>query len=291
MPFDHPHFDDHDGGHLRRDPGSGLYAIIAVHRRRGDAGSVGGIRFRRYRSDLDALTDALRLSRAMTYKNVLADQDVGGGKAVIIGDPATARTPELLAAMGRAIEILGGADIGGPDVGTTPADMDLIATETSVVGGTTAEMGEGGSAPPTAVGVFSAIRALAGLLGCGSSLDGVSVAVQGAGAVGSRLTGHLTEAGARVTIAGIDPEAVRRVVTSTGATPGGADEILRGATRGCRRDPPVRHPWVPTRSSGATPTHSRRALSVPCCRTARSSASPYAGLRGGQQPARHTDHG
>ncbi len=226
MLFDHPEFDNHSGVHFLSDPSVGLRAIIALHRVRPGVPAVGGIRFRPYPNDDAALTDALRLSAAMTLKVTLAGLPVGGGKTVVIGDPQTQKTPELLRALGREIHALGGRYLGGPDVGTSPRDMDIISEVTGRVGGTTASMGPLGSAPPTAEGVFNAVRALAQFLNGTDDLNTVHVAIQGVGAVGANLASRLAAEGAQLTIADIDAEAARAVTRSLGAAVVGTDEIL-----------------------------------------------------------------
>lgn len=221
--FDHPDFDQHERVCHVTDPPSGLVAIVAIHRSRGGP-AAGGVRFRPYRSESEALADVLRLSRAMTYKNVLADLPLGGAKSVIIGDPLSAKTPEMLRAFGRVVESFGGAYMCGPDVGTTAHDMDVIAEETEHVGATNRQMGSSG--PPTALGVFRGIRAVARHVLGSPDLDGVHVAVQGAGAVGSDLAAHLVEAGARVTIADVDDDAIEAVRQRAEVEVVDPDEIL-----------------------------------------------------------------
>lgn len=226
MFFDHPDFDDHHAVLFVSDPDSGLRGIIALHRLRGDASAVGGIRFRPYPDDHAALTDALRLSRAMTAKAVLARLPVGGGKTVVLGDPSSDKTRPVLHALAREIEALGGRYMGGPDVGTSPADMDVMSEVTPRVGGTTARMGVGGSAPPTAEGTFNAVRALAAHLNGTEDFEGVHVAIQGVGAVGEDLAGRLAGVGATLTITDVDHDRLKRVADETGATPAAADDIL-----------------------------------------------------------------
>lgn len=221
--LDHPEFDGHERICHVNDRRTGLVAIIAIHRARGGK-AAGGIRFRPYASDAEALTDVLRLSRAMTYKNVLADLPLGGGKSVIIGDPLGHKTPDLLRAFGRVVESFGGLYMCGPDIGTTAEDMDIISEVTAHVGATNRQMGSSG--PPTALGVFHGIRALAAHVLGTPDLTGVRVAVQGAGAVGSDLAVHLVEAGARVTIADIDEKAVKAVRDRTDVEVISADKIL-----------------------------------------------------------------
>ncbi|MEX2473313.1 MAG: Glu/Leu/Phe/Val dehydrogenase dimerization domain-containing protein [Gemmatimonadota bacterium] len=223
MLFDHPEFDAHERVLHVSDAPSSLRAIIAIHRGRGGT-AAGGVRFRPYPSEADALTDVLRLSRAMTYKNVLADLPLGGAKSVILGDPATDKNPDLLRAFGRIVESLGGAYMCGPDIGTTADDMDVIAEETDHVGATNKQMGSSG--PPTALGVFHGIRAVAEHVLGSADLAGVRVAVQGAGAVGSDLAVHLVEAGARVTVADVDAAAVRALRERTTVDVATPEDIL-----------------------------------------------------------------
>jgi len=222
--FEHPDFDAHERVVLVHDRSSGLRAIIAIHHTRGGMPAVGGVRFRPYASESHALTDALRLSRAMTYKNVLAELPAGGGKSVIIGDPSTDKTRELLRSFGRAVEALAGAYFCGPDVGTGAEDMDVIAEETRFVGATTGQMGSTG--PPTAAGTFRGLQALTRhSLGRGD-LEGVRVAIQGTGSVGAELARMLAEAGASIVVGDVDTETARRVAEATGAEVVDPSEIL-----------------------------------------------------------------
>ena len=195
------------------DPPSGLRAIVAIHSTAlGPA--LGGTRFYPFESEEDALADALRLAKAMTYKAAAGGLDLGGGKAVIIGDPQDDKTEELLRAYGRFIESLGGRYITAEDVGTSRPDMDVIRRETRWVTGVSKRLGGSGDpSPVTAYGVFQGLRACAEEALRTSSLEGVHVMVQGTGKVGSTLVKHLVEAGAAVTVADIDQDAVDRVVS------------------------------------------------------------------------------
>jgi leucine dehydrogenase len=224
MIFDHPEFDGHERVHYVWDDSVGLRAIVALHHSRNGMPACGGVRFRTYVDDGEALTDVLRLSRGMTYKNVLADLPLGGGKSVIIGDPATDKTPELLRSFGRFVESLRGAYLCGPDVGTNAHDMDVVAEVTRHVGATNRQMGS--SALPTAEGTFHAIRATAQHLSGAPDVSGLRFAVQGAGAVGRALVRHLVDAGASVVVADIDADAVGRVAAETGAQVVDPDLIL-----------------------------------------------------------------
>ena len=216
---------------LCHDRETGMRAIIALHDTTlGPA--LGGTRFRPYASEDEALVDVLRLSQGMTYKNAAAGLDLGGGKAVLLGDPRTDRTPALLEAYGRAVHRLGGAYLTAEDVGTTQADMDLLKTVTPYVTGTSA--GSGDPSPATAWGVFHAIRATlafldgdAGPPSGGAGLAGRHVVVVGVGKVGGALVGHLVEAGAQVTITDVDVERVAELGLRLGVGIVGVDEAHR----------------------------------------------------------------
>lgn len=223
MVFDHVEFDDHEQVMFVNDGHVGLRAIVAIHRSRGTTAG-GGVRFRPYNNDDEAVTDVLRLSRAMTYKMVLARLPVGGAKSVIIGDPAHDKTPELLTAFGRIVESLNGRYTCGPDIGTDETDMDVIATETDYVAGRRSRAGS--TAPPTAEGVFHGLRATAKAVFGSNDLAGCRIAIQGAGGVGSNLARLLTEVGALVVVADVDREAARAMADSCGAAVIDPDEIL-----------------------------------------------------------------
>ncbi|MDW7746468.1 Glu/Leu/Phe/Val family dehydrogenase [Halomonas sp.] len=215
--FDHPEFDHHQQIVFGSDEASGLRAIIAIHdTTRGPA--LGGLRIFPYESDAEALTDVLRLSRGMTYKSALADLPLGGGKAVIIADPRRDKTPELLRAMGRLVDGLGGAYITAEDSGSSEADMRRIAEATEHVGGLPRH-GEasGDPSPFTAWGVYCALKsAVRHGLGC-DDLAGVRVAVQGVGNVGAHLARHLHAAGARLVLTDVDAAALAHLAEELGA--------------------------------------------------------------------------
>jgi len=198
------------------DPATGLRAIIAIHSTAlGPA--LGGTRYFPYDSEEDALEDVLRLARGMTYKSALAGLDLGGGKAVIIGDPDRDKTEALLRTYGRFIDSLGGRYVTAEDVGTTQADMDMIWRETACVTGISPYLGGSGDpSDATAWGVYWAMRAVAAHLdGTGQAdrdLDGQRVVVSGVGKVGSALVHLLVEAGAAVTVTDINAAAVARLV-------------------------------------------------------------------------------
>ncbi|HEV8572253.1 MAG TPA: Glu/Leu/Phe/Val dehydrogenase [Actinomycetota bacterium] len=198
------------------DPPTGLRAIVAIHSTAlGPA--LGGTRFYPFTSEEDALRDVLRLSRAMTYKAAAAGLDLGGGKAVIIGDPKRDKTEELLRAYGRFIDSLGGRYITAEDVGTAREDMDMLRRETGWVTGVSKRLGGSGDpSPVTAWGVFQGLQACIeeGLMT--QSFEGLRVVVQGVGKVGFHLAKHLVEAGAKVTVADVDVDAVGRAVRDLG---------------------------------------------------------------------------
>lgn len=183
-----------------RDERTGLRAIVGVHDTTlGPA--LGGTRFFPYPSESAALTDVLRLSQGMTFKAAAAGMPLGGGKAVIIGDPSTAKTPELLRAYGRFLNRLGGSYITAADVGTTSEDLDLVGEVTPYVVGRGREAGgSGDSGFATAYGVHRAMVAAATLVWGREGLNGRTVGVEGIGKVGFHLVGLLLEEGARVVV-------------------------------------------------------------------------------------------
>jgi valine dehydrogenase (NAD+) len=194
-----------------QDEASGLRAIIAIYSTALGPG-LGGTRFYPYGSEDEALADVLNLSRAMAYKNALAGLDLGGGKAVIIGDPATDKSEALLRAYGRFIQSLGGRYYTACDVGTYSEDMDLIARESGyVTGRTEAHGGAGDSSVLTAYGVFQGMRAAAQHVWGEPTLRGRRVGVEGVGKVGHRLVEHLLEDGAEVVVCDVSAAALDRV--------------------------------------------------------------------------------
>ncbi len=206
--------DGHEQVVFCQDPQTGLRAIIAIYSTAlGPA--LGGTRFFPDPTEDAALADVLNLSRAMAYKNALADLDLGGGKAVIIGDPAKHKSEALLRAYGRFVESLGGRYITACDIGTFCDDMDVVARECRYVTGRTLLHGGGGdSSILTAIGVFHGMRAAAEHTWGSDSLEDRLVGVEGVGKVGHRLVGHLVEAGASVVICDVSPGAVQRVLAA-----------------------------------------------------------------------------
>jgi valine dehydrogenase (NAD+) len=200
------------------DPASGLKAIVAIHSTAlGPA--LGGTRFYPYASTADAVRDVLNLARGMSYKNALAGLDLGGGKAVIIGDPAKDKSEALLRAYGRFVQSLNGRYITACDVGTYSADMDVVATECRfVTGRTVAHGGAGDSSVLTAYGVFQGMRASAEAVWGSATLSGRTVGVAGVGKVGHHLVKHLVDDGARVVVTDVNPAAVEAMVKEYGAT-------------------------------------------------------------------------
>ncbi|MEM7694548.1 MAG: Glu/Leu/Phe/Val dehydrogenase dimerization domain-containing protein [Pseudomonadota bacterium] len=213
--FHHRAFDGHETVVHVADAASGLRAIIAVHNTaRGP--SLGGVRVWRYGDDDAALTDALRLSRGMTYKAAMADLPTGGGKAVVCLAPGAQKTTAMFEALGRAIEGLSGRYIAAEDVGTAPADMKAISQNTRHVTGLAPEDGgEGDPSPTTADGCFVAVKATAARLE--KPLEGLHVAVQGLGNVGFGLGERLVAAGARLTVTDINPERIALAQSTLGA--------------------------------------------------------------------------
>ena len=202
---------EHEQVAFCHDPASGLKAIIAIHSTAlGPA--LGGTRFHPYPTTADAVADVLNLSRGMTYKAALAGLDLGGGKAVIIGDPETDKSEALLRAYGRFVESLGGRYFTACDVGTYSLDMDEIARECShVTGRTVAHGGAGDSSVLTAYGVFQGMRAAAEAIWGAPTLEGRTVGVSGVGKVGYHLVAHLLEDGAKVIVTDVWQPALDRV--------------------------------------------------------------------------------
>lgn len=209
--FGTSHKDVHEQVVFCADEQSGLRAIIAIHNTQlGPA--LGGTRFYPYDNEQAALTDVLNLAKGMAYKNALAGLDLGGGKAVIIGDPATLKSEALLRAYGRFVQTLGGRYITACDVGTYSEDMDIVARESPYVTGRTVEHGGAGdSSILTAYGVFQGMRASAERVFGTPSLHGRRVGVEGVGKVGHRLVDLLVDDGAEVVICDVSEAALERV--------------------------------------------------------------------------------
>jgi leucine dehydrogenase len=204
------------------DNSAGYRGIIAIHSTTlGPA--LGGTRFWQYASDEDAITDALRLARGMTYKNAVAGLNLGGGKSVIIGNNKTIDREMIFRAHGRFVESLGGRYITAEDVGTSTADMDFVHMETKNVTGLAGRSGD--PSPVTAHGVFRAIQASAKERWGSDDLSTKTVSLQGAGHVGYYLAKELHATGAKLIVTDIDQERVKHVVAEFGARAVGPDDI------------------------------------------------------------------
>ena len=205
------HLDGHEQVVFCSDERTGLHAIVAIHSTAlGPA--LGGTRFYPYATEADAVRDVLNLSRGMTYKAALAGLDLGGGKAVIIGDPTTLKSEPLLRAYGRFVQSLAGRYRTACDVGTYSEDMDVVARECDyVTGRTVAHGGAGDSSVLTAYGVFQGMRAAAEAVWGEPTLAGRTVGVAGVGKVGHHLVEHLLDDGASVVVTDVSADAVERV--------------------------------------------------------------------------------
>ncbi len=212
----------HEQVSFASDAECGYRGIIAIHDTTLGP-SLGGTRFWHYANAMEALRDALRLSRAMTYKAAVAGLNLGGGKSVIIGDPATRSREPIFRAHGRHIGRLGGRYITAEDVGTTPADMELMLRETRHVAGLPGKSGD--PSPVTALGVYRGMKACAQHRWGSDVLTGKTVAVQGVGKVGYYLCRDLAKEGARLIVTDVVDEKVQRVVREFGATAVAPDEI------------------------------------------------------------------
>lgn len=215
--FDSPSFSNHEGVHAFHDEKTGLKAIVAVHSTaRGPA--CGGTRMWNYASAAEALEDVLRLSKGMSYKNAVADLEMGGGKSVIIGDARTQKTPELFQAFGRAVESLGGVYYAAEDVGVSVADMAVARGQTSyVLGLKDGPEASGDPSPVTAEGVYRSTLAVVRRLWKQDDLNGLTVAIQGIGHVGGYLAEKLAAAGAKLVMTDVNTGLLAEVASRTGA--------------------------------------------------------------------------
>ena len=224
--FEHADFDQHERIGFFHDQQTGLKAIIAIHNTNlGPA--LGGCRMWNYESEDEAVKDVLRLSRGMTYKAAVAGLPLGGGKSVIIGDAKKIKTADLMQAMGRAVQQMGGDYIIAEDVGTSVEDLVEVAKETNYAVGLPAKEGESGGdpSPITAYGVFVGLKAaVKKRLGL-DSVKGLKVVVQGLGHVGYTLAKHLHDEGAELFVTDINTEAVNKAVSDLGATAVGLDDV------------------------------------------------------------------
>lgn len=223
--FDNPSFKNHEGVHFFSDELSGLRAIIAVHSTVLGPSS-GGTRMWDYSSSAEMVTDALRLSQGMSYKNAMASIPHGGGKAVIWGNSKTDKSEALFRAFGRAVESLQGQYWTAEDVGIDTADIEIAAQETRYAAGlTTGAAASGDPSPVTALGVFKGIKQVAIRTLGSDDLNGKTVSVQGVGSVGGYTCEHLAEAGANLVITDIDQDALADISKRTGAKVVAPDEI------------------------------------------------------------------
>ena len=226
-PWDFADFDDHELVHFVTDRQNGLKAIIAVHSTHLGPGA-GGVRFWHYAAPGEALADALRLSRGMSFKNAMAGLPLGGGKAVVLADEAKTKTPEMLAAFGRAVDGLGGRYVTAEDVGMNVADMVAISRQTRFVAGLPAEGGEvgGDPGPHTSYGVYLGVRAAVRRKLGKDSLSGLHIAIQGAGSVAGGLARRAAADGARISVADIDRERAERLAQEVGGAAIDPDEVM-----------------------------------------------------------------
>ena len=215
--FDSPSFANHEGVHAFFDEKTGLKAIVAVHSTaRGPA--VGGTRMWSYASSAEALEDVLRLSKGMSYKNAVADLEMGGGKSVIIGDSRTQKTPELFRAFGRAVDTLGGIYYAAEDVGVSVADIaEARKTTSRVLGLKDGPEASGDPSPVTAEGVYRSTLAVARRLFKQDDLTGLTIAMQGVGHVGGYLADKLAAAGAKLVMTDVNTATLAEVAARTGA--------------------------------------------------------------------------
>jgi leucine dehydrogenase len=216
--FGQPSFNDHEQVVFCHDKDTGLKAIIGIHNTvLGPA--LGGTRMWSYANEWEALNDVLRLSRGMTYKSAISGLNLGGGKAVIIGNAATDKTPELITRFGQFVNSLSGKYITAEDVGSTTADMDLIRDVTPYVTGISESRGGSGNpSPVTAYGVYMGMKAAAMHQFGANNLSGKKILVQGVGHVGETLIDYLTKEGALVQITDINEEKLQNVAAKYGAT-------------------------------------------------------------------------
>ncbi|MEO0881922.1 MAG: Glu/Leu/Phe/Val dehydrogenase dimerization domain-containing protein [Pseudomonadota bacterium] len=223
--FDHASFDDHESVHQFHDADTGLKAIIAIHSTTlGPA--AGGCRMWNYETGTAMFADVLRLSQGMSYKNAMAGLPLGGGKAVIWGDPHKDKSPDLFRAFGRAIESLNGQYWTAEDVGLSPGDLEAAAEETKYVAGLEdGEAASGDPSPVTALGVFRGILECSKRAFDTDDLNGKRIAVQGVGHVGGGVCLHLAKAGADLVITDVHKDTLSEIASLTGATIVSPDEI------------------------------------------------------------------
>jgi len=225
--WDFPDFDEHELVHFVTDRGSGLKALIAVHSTHLGPGA-GGTRFWHYPRSEQAIADVLRLSRGMSYKNAMAGLPLGGGKAVILADAQRTKTPEMLAAFGKAVDGLCGRYVTAEDVGVNVADMVAISKQTRFVAGLPVEAGAvgGDPGPHTSYGVYLGIKAAVKRALGKDSLAGLHIALQGAGSVAGGVARRAAAEGARISVADIDAGRAQALADEVGGTVVATDAIM-----------------------------------------------------------------
>ena len=226
-PWGLPDFDAHEDVHFVTDEKCGLRAIIAVHSTHlGPA--AGGARFWHYAKDEEALVDALRLSRGMSYKNAMAGLPLGGGKSVLLANDERSKSPDMLHAFGKAVDHLGGRYITAEDVGINVSDMIEVARSTKYVAGLPNSAGDvgGDPGPHTALGVFLGIKAAVKWALGKDSLNGLHIALQGAGSVATGVALHACAEGAKLSIADVDQAKAQKLADKAGGKVVSPDEIL-----------------------------------------------------------------
>ena len=226
-PWDYPDFDEHEIVHLVTDAATGLRAVIAVHSTHLGPGA-GGVRFWHYAEPGEAIRDALRLSRGMSFKNAMAGLPLGGGKAVILADEGGTKTGEMLTAYGRAVEHLGGAYVTAEDVGITVPDLAHVSKHTRYIAGLPVGEGEvgGDPGPHTSYGVFLGIKAAVRRALGKESLSGLHIAIQGAGSVAGGVARQAAAEGARITLTDIDHARAEKLAAEVGGTVAAPEEIM-----------------------------------------------------------------
>ncbi len=226
-PWGLPDFDAHEEIHFVTDEKSGMKAIIAVHSTHlGPA--AGGARFWHYAKDEEALTDALRLSRGMSYKNAMAGLPLGGGKSVLLANEGRDKSPALLHAFGKAVDGLGGRYVTAEDVGINVADMIEVARSTKYVAGLPNSAGDvgGDPGPHTSLGVFLGIKAAVKWALGKDNLGGLHIAMQGAGSVATGVALHACAEGARLSIADVDAARAQKLADATGGKVVSTEDVL-----------------------------------------------------------------
>jgi leucine dehydrogenase len=226
-PWGFEDFDAHENLHFVWNEECGLKAIIAIHSTHlGPA--AGGCRFWHYEDAAEALTDALRLSRGMSYKNAMAGLPLGGGKSVILADPKRTKTPDMLHAFGKAVDHLCGRYVTAEDVGMSVSDMIEIRRNTPFVAGLPVEGGDvgGDPGPHTSLGVFLGIKAAVRRVLGKDSVNGLHIALQGAGSVATGVAMHAANEGARLSIADVDQTKAQKLAEAAGGKVVGTEEIL-----------------------------------------------------------------